>query len=104
MSGSTDMANVSLAIPTIHPMLGLGSFPISNHQPEFAAFCATEAADKAMLDGAIAMAWTCIDVAADEPLKKRLLSRPPRASYAAEGTRQGAGPARRRARRAARGR
>ncbi|HVT75946.1 MAG TPA: M20 family metallopeptidase, partial [Acidimicrobiales bacterium] len=39
--GSTDMANVSLAIPTIHPMLGLGCFPISNHQPEFAAFCAT---------------------------------------------------------------
>ncbi|MBW3557985.1 MAG: M20 family metallopeptidase, partial [Actinobacteria bacterium] len=40
MAGSTDMANVSLAIPTIHPMLGLDCFPVSNHQPEFAAFCA----------------------------------------------------------------
>ena len=47
VSGSTDMANISLAIPTIHPMLGLGCFPISNHQPEFAAFCITETADRA---------------------------------------------------------
>jgi amidohydrolase len=63
VAGSTDMANISLAMPTIHPMLGLGSFPVSNHQPEFAAFCATETADKALLDGATAMAWTCIDMA-----------------------------------------
>jgi amidohydrolase len=75
MSGSTDMANVSLAMPTIHPMLGLGTFPVSNHQPEFAAFCATPTADKAVLDGALAMAWTCIDLAADGPLKQRLLSK-----------------------------
>ncbi|HUR78282.1 MAG TPA: M20 family metallopeptidase [Acidimicrobiales bacterium] len=71
--GSTDMANVSLAMPTIHPMLGLGCFPISNHQPEFAAFCATPTADKAVLDGAVAMAWTVIDAAADGSLRDRLL-------------------------------
>lgn len=74
IAGSTDMANVSLAIPTIHPMLGLGSFPVSNHQPEFAAFCATETADKAALDGATAMAWTCIDMAGDTDLRDRLVS------------------------------
>jgi amidohydrolase len=74
MSGSTDMANVSLAIPTIHPMLGLGCFPISNHQPEFASFCATPTADKAMRDGAIAMAWTVIDAARDPATRARLLS------------------------------
>jgi metal-dependent amidase/aminoacylase/carboxypeptidase family protein len=50
LAGSTDMANISLAMPTIHPMLGLGCFPISNHQPEFAAFCATPTADKAALE------------------------------------------------------
>ncbi|MEA3075098.1 MAG: hypothetical protein QOF60_6 [Actinomycetota bacterium] len=72
MSGSTDMANVSLAIPTIHPMLGLGCFPISNHQPEFASFCATPTADKAMRDGAIAMAWTVIDAATDPATRARL--------------------------------
>jgi amidohydrolase len=74
IAGSTDMANVSLAIPTIHPMLGLGSYPVSNHQPEFAAFCATETADKAVLDGAVAMAWTCIDMAGEGELRDRLVS------------------------------
>ena len=64
VAGSTDMANVSLAVPTIHPMLGLGCFPISNHQPEFAAFCATPTADRATLDGAKGMAMTVADLAA----------------------------------------
>lgn len=71
--GSTDMANVSLAIPTIHPMLGLNCFPVSNHQPEFAAFCATPTADKALLDGATAMAWTVVD-AATGPARDELLA------------------------------
>jgi metal-dependent amidase/aminoacylase/carboxypeptidase family protein len=74
MSGSTDMANVSLAIPTIHPMLGLGCYPVSNHQPDFAAFCATPTAAKAMRDGAIAMAWTAIDAASNDTIRKRLLA------------------------------
>ena len=64
VAGSTDMANVSLAIPTIHPMLGLGCFPVSNHQPEFAAFCVTDVADKAVLDGAKGMAMTVADLGA----------------------------------------
>jgi amidohydrolase len=72
--GSTDMANVSLAMPTIHPMLGLGCFPISNHQPEFAAFCATPTADKAVLDGATGMAWTVIDMATTDTVRQRLLA------------------------------
>jgi amidohydrolase len=74
MSGSTDMANISLAIPTIHPMLGLDCFPVSNHQPEFASFCATPTADKAMRDGAVAMAWTAIDAATHDAVRERLLS------------------------------
>jgi amidohydrolase len=72
-AGSTDMANVSLAIPTIHPMLGLDSLPAVNHQPEFAAFCVTPVADRALTDGATAMAWTAIDVATDRQVKDRLL-------------------------------
>jgi amidohydrolase len=72
--GSTDMANVSLAIPTIHPMLGLGCYPVSNHQPEFAAFCATPTADKALLDGAAAMAWTVIDAAMRADVRDELLA------------------------------
>ena len=73
--GSTDMANVSLAIPTIHPMLGLGCYPVSNHQPEFAAFCATPTADKAVLDGAAAMAHTVIDAATLDDVRAALLAR-----------------------------
>jgi len=74
MSGSTDMANISLAIPTIHPMLGLDCFPVSNHQPDFAAFCATPTADKAMRDGAVAMAWTAIDAATQPSVRERLIA------------------------------
>jgi amidohydrolase len=79
-AGSTDMANVSMAIPTIHPMLGLDSYPAVNHQPEFAAFCVTPVADRAVLDGAVAMAWTAIDAAGAATLRDRLLSGPPTSS------------------------
>ncbi|MBA3302668.1 MAG: M20 family metallopeptidase [Acidimicrobiia bacterium] len=74
-AGSTDMANISLAIPSIHPMLGLDSLPAVNHQPEFAAFCATPKADQAVVDGATAMAWTTIDLATDESQRQRLMAR-----------------------------
>jgi metal-dependent amidase/aminoacylase/carboxypeptidase family protein len=73
-AGSTDMANVSLAIPTIHPMLGLNCMPAVNHQPEFTAACITPTADQAVTDGAIAMAWTCVDIALEAGLRKRLLA------------------------------
>ncbi|MGE3536588.1 MAG: M20 family metallopeptidase [Candidatus Tectimicrobiota bacterium] len=74
--GSTDMGNVSLALPSIHPMIGIDSLPASNHQPEFTAHCITAAADKALCDGAVAMAWTAIDLATESALRQRLLQRP----------------------------
>jgi hypothetical protein len=46
-----------------------------NHQPEFTAHCITGAADRAIVDGALAMAWTAIDIATDVHLRQRLLSR-----------------------------
>ncbi len=76
-AGSTDMGNVSLAVPSIHPAIGIDSLPAVNHQPEFTAHCVTPAADKAVLDGAIAMAWTVIDAAADERLRTRLTQAAP---------------------------
>ena len=57
------MGNVSHVVPTIHPILGLDCLPAVNHQPEFTAACITHAADKPVLDGATAMAWTAIDLA-----------------------------------------
>ena len=71
---STDMANVSLAIPTIHPLLAIDAGGSVNHQPEFAAACITPSADAAVRDGAIALAWTAIDAAAPGALRNRLLT------------------------------
>lgn len=70
---STDMGNVSLSLPSIHPAIGIDSLPAVNHQPEFAAACATPAADQALYDGAVAMAWTMIDMASDTVIRERLL-------------------------------
>ncbi len=63
-TASTDMGNVSLAVPSIHPMIGINSLPAVNHQPEFAAHCVSPDADQALAEGALAMAWTAIDLAA----------------------------------------
>jgi amidohydrolase len=74
--GSTDMGNVSLALPSIHPTIGIDALPAVNHQPEFTAKCATPAADQAVVDGAVAMAWTAIDAATNETMRERLLAGP----------------------------
>jgi len=74
-AGSTDMGNISLVLPTIHPFIGIDSLPAVNHQPEFAAHCATPIADRAVIDGAVAMAWTAIDMATHPKLRDRLLAR-----------------------------
>lgn len=74
-AGSTDMGNVSLALPSIHPAIGIDSLPAVNHQPEFTAHCVSPAADKAVIDGALAMAWTAVDLATDTQIRRRLLSK-----------------------------
>src|SRR3954468_23033635 len=74
-AGSTDMANLSLAMPAIHPMLGLDCLPAINHQPDFTAACITPPADQAVTDGALAMAWTPIDLATNQSQRERLLAR-----------------------------
>ena len=75
LNASTDMANVSLVIPSIHPMLGLDCLPAVNHQPEFTAAAASPAADRAVLDGAAAMALTVVDLALDAAERERLGSK-----------------------------
>ena len=66
--GSTDMGNVSHVVPAIHPFLDLGCAPVTNHQPEFAAATLTPEGDRMLRDGALAMAWTVIDLAVGRPL------------------------------------
>ena len=73
---STDMANVSLVVPSIHPLLAIPTSGAVNHQPEFTAACITANADQAVLDGALALALTVVAVAEDTPLRHRLEQRP----------------------------
>ncbi len=77
-AGSTDMGNVSLVIPSIHPSIGINSWPAVNHQPEFAAHGVTPEGDRAVYDGALAMAWTIIDIATDESIRGRLMEGAPK--------------------------
>jgi len=76
-AASTDMGNVSLVFPTIHPVIGINSLPAVNHQPEFTAASITPAADQAIFEGSVAMAWTAIDASADAKLRTRLMSTQP---------------------------
>jgi amidohydrolase len=60
--GSTDMGNVSYEVPSIHPMLAVAPPGVSIHTPEFTAFARGEEGDRAVLDGARAMAMTVADL------------------------------------------
>ena len=62
-TGSTDMANVSYVVPTIHPTLDIGAAPAVNHQKDFAAHTLAPTGEAAITDGALAMAMTIIDLA-----------------------------------------
>ncbi|MGW5075710.1 M20 family metallopeptidase [Rhodococcus sp. NPDC004095] len=72
--GSTDMGNVTHVIPGIHPVIGIESGGAVTHQPEFAAACVTASADRAVLDGARALAGTAVAAAADPVQRDRLLA------------------------------
>jgi amidohydrolase len=63
--GSTDMGDVSHLVPSIHPMLAVAPPGVSIHTPEFAAHARSESGDRAVLDGAKAMAATVLDCWAD---------------------------------------
>ncbi|MGW6695519.1 M20 family metallopeptidase [Rhodococcus sp. NPDC054953] len=72
--GSTDMGNVTQVIPGIHPVIGIESNGAVTHQPEFAAACVTASADRAVLDGARALAGTALAAAGDRAQRDRLLA------------------------------
>ena len=61
-AASSDMGNVSHVVPSIHPGIRIETDSI-NHQPEFAAATVTPSGERALRDGALAMAHTIIDLA-----------------------------------------
>jgi amidohydrolase len=67
--GGTDMANVSQALPAIHPEFAIGAGPsVQTHTREFADATATDEAHAAMLDATRLLAMTAIDLALDPSL------------------------------------
>ncbi|HEU0086569.1 MAG TPA: amidohydrolase, partial [Pseudonocardiaceae bacterium] len=72
-TGSTDMGNVSQALPAIHPTIAIDCGDAVNHQPEFATACATPSADRAVCDGALALALTALAAATDDAQRDRLI-------------------------------
>jgi metal-dependent amidase/aminoacylase/carboxypeptidase family protein len=60
--GSTDMGNVSYEVPSIHPMIQAADAGVAIHTEAFAEFAAGPQGDRAVLDGAKAMAWTMADL------------------------------------------
>ena len=55
------MGNVSQLVPAIHPMIKVAPLGTAIHTEAFAACAAEEEADRAVLDGAKAMAMTVVD-------------------------------------------
>lgn len=96
--GSTDMGNVTHVIPGIHPVIGIESAGAVTHQAEFAAACVSASADRAVLDGARALAGTAIAAATDPVQRARLLDGvAARTAPAAHGTTPGSASAHREA-------
>jgi hypothetical protein len=60
--GSTDMGNVSYLVPSIHPMIKVAGDGVAIHTIEFAEWARSADGDKAVLDGAKAMAMTIVDL------------------------------------------
>ncbi|HTO01075.1 MAG TPA: M20 family metallopeptidase [Microthrixaceae bacterium] len=59
--GSTDMGNVSQVVPSIHPLIAVAPAGTSIHTADFAVHARGEAGDRAVIDGAKALAATVID-------------------------------------------
>jgi amidohydrolase len=62
VAGSTDMGNVSHAVPSIHPMIQVSTPDVPIHTAAFAGFASGASGDRAVLDGAKAMAMTVADL------------------------------------------
>ena len=67
-SGSTDLANVSWAMPAIHPDLAIADVPTPGHSIEFRDAAARPRADRTVLLAATLVAQTALDLLLDPVL------------------------------------
>jgi amidohydrolase len=68
--GSTDMGNISYLVPSIHPMIKVAGDGVAIHTLEFAEWARSADGDKAVLDGAKAMAMTIVDLWTSSDLRE----------------------------------
>jgi amidohydrolase len=66
--GSSDIGNVSFAMPTIHPMLAITDEPVPLHSEAFRELAATPHAQEIALIGATCLAQTAADLLTDPAL------------------------------------
>ena len=69
LSGSTDLGNVSVRVPAIHPLIKVSPPHVVIHTPEFATYTTGAPARQAVRDGAAALALTVADFLADAALR-----------------------------------
>lgn len=70
--GSTDMGNISHLVPSIHPMISSAPTGTAIHTLDFAKASVTQQADRAVIDGAKAMAMTAIDFWTSDNLQRAI--------------------------------
>lgn len=61
LAGSTDMGNISHRVPSIHPLIAVSPPSVVIHNAEFATYARSPKGDKAVIDGAKALAMTALD-------------------------------------------
>ncbi|MEJ8280784.1 M20 family metallopeptidase [Pseudonocardia spirodelae] len=69
LTGSTDLGNVSLRVPAIHPMIAIAGPGTALHTTGFAAAAAGPGGDRAVLDGAAGLATVVADLLHDAALR-----------------------------------
>ena len=61
-TGSSDIGNVSHKAATIHPYLSISNCPFTGHSVEMASATVTDLAHERLLTGALALAYTGLDI------------------------------------------
>jgi metal-dependent amidase/aminoacylase/carboxypeptidase family protein len=72
--GSTDMGNVTQALPGIHPVVGVDAGGATVHQRAFADAAAGPSADRAVVEGAIMLARTVVQLAQTPAERDRVMA------------------------------
>ncbi|MFF1830414.1 amidohydrolase [Paenarthrobacter sp. NPDC058040] len=68
---STDLGNLSLRIPSIHPTISISHETTPMHTVEFGQHAVSPAGDRAVVDGAVGLALTVADYLADDQLREQ---------------------------------